>query len=260
MKITLNALITLSLLGACSEPAGQGQSESKQASLHGEFHFEVKKTPKSATLLKKYLINKRDTLVCVDHFNQNIWWELKYATKDNFMHRVLYDTLDKVYVQIDVARRLAKSQEYLTGRNKNYHLLVYDGVRPLSVQWEMWNALDTVSVLERGKFVSNPRNGSVHNYGAAVDLTICDAKRKPLDMGAGYDDISKIAYPSLESEFLATGDITQQQIDNRKLLRRALKSQGFSNIPTEWWHFNAFPRPVAKSKYQLVENELKPSV
>jgi D-alanyl-D-alanine dipeptidase len=121
----------------------------------------------------------------------------------------------------------------------------------------MWNALDTIPAFERGKFVSNPRNGSVHNYGAAVDLTICKANKKALDMGAEYDDIRKIAYPSLESEFLATGEITQQQIDNRKLLRRALKSQGFSNIPTEWWHFNAFPRPVVKSKYQIVTKELE---
>lgn len=259
MKITLSACIIGLLLGACTQSAEQEQPDNKQKLPVEKLHSEEKKTPKNTTSLKKYLLNKGDTLVCVDHFNKNIWWDLKYATKDNFMHRVLYDTLDQVYVQIDVARRLAKSQEYLTGRNANYHLFVYDGVRPLSVQWEMWNALDTIPVLERGKFVSNPRNGSVHNYGAAVDLTICDANRKPLDMGAGYDDIRKIAYPSLESEFLATGEITQQQIDNRKLLRRALKSQSFSNIPTEWWHFNAFPRPIVKSKYRLVENELTPA-
>ena len=202
------------------------------------------------------IFHKVDTLVSVDFFNDQIWWELKYASKDNFMKRVLYDTLQKVYVQIDVARRLAKSQEYLSGINSNYHLLVYDGMRPLSVQWEMWNALDTIPVVHRGKFVSNPKNGSVHNYGAAVDLTICDQEKRPLDMGAGYDDIRKIAYPSLESEFLASGELNEQHISNRKMLRTALKSQGFSNIPTEWWHFNAFPRPIAKSKYQLIHAEL----
>lgn len=204
----------------------------------------------------RYIFHLDDTLVSVDHFNKNIWWELKYATADNFMQRVLYDTLQRVYVQIDVARRLAQSQTYLTSRNENYHLLVYDGLRPLSVQWEMWNALDSIPPIRRGKFVSNPRMGSVHNYGAAVDVTICDQSRKPLDMGAGYDDMNFIAYPSLESEYLATGELKQFQVDNRKLLRRAMKSQGFSNIPTEWWHFNAFPRPIVKQKYQLVTKEL----
>lgn len=254
MKYLLSLLLAAFLLNACQE----NTSKEEEVPLVGKFDVKtvVEKEEKTKPEKVDWILNGKDTLVSVDSFNKNIWWELKYATKDNFMHRVLYDTMKKVYVQIDVARRLAKSQEYLTGRNKDFHLLVYDGVRPLSVQWEMWNALDTIPVLERGKFVSNPRNGSVHNYGAAVDLTICDAKRKPLDMGAGYDDIRKIAYPSLESEFLATGEITQQQIDNRKMLRRTLKSQGFSNIPTEWWHFNAYPRPIAKSKYGVVLNEI----
>ena len=250
--VLLSGLLT----GACSESLKSEKSVDESKPLE-EIESENKKETKQEGALKgEIILHKGDTLVSVDHFNKNILWELKYASTDNFMHRVLYDTLKKPYVQIDIARRLARSQEYLTGRNQEYHLLVYDGLRPLSVQWEMWNALDTVPFLERVKFVSNPKNGSVHNYGAAVDLTICNSKRKPLDMGAGYDDMRKVAYPSLESEFLASGEITLQQIDNRKLLRRALKSQGFSNIPTEWWHFNAFPRPVVKSKYQLVVSEL----
>lgn len=199
--------------------------------------------------------NGNDTLVVVDMFNKKIMWELKYATSENFMKRILYDTLNKVYVQKVVAIRLAKCQDYLDKIHPGYHLLVYDGVRPLSVQWEMWNALDTIPVNERGKFVSNPANGSVHNYGAAVDITICDSKKNPLDMGAGYDDIRKIAYPSLENEFLKSGELSLEQVNNRKLLRKVMESQGFLNIPSEWWHFNAYPRHVAKSKFQLVKNE-----
>lgn len=249
-------LLTGLLAGACSESAESGDSYKKPLATK-ETGFKEEIEAKESKPDNGFVLHKGDTLVSVDHFNKNIWWDLKYASEDNFMKRVLYDTLKRAYVQIDVARRLAKSQEYLTGRNQEYHLLVYDGLRPLSVQWEMWNALDSIPFLERVKFVSNPKNGSVHNYGAAVDLTICNSKRKPLDMGAGYDDMRKVAYPCLESEFLASGEINQQQIDNRKLLRRALKSQGFSNIPTEWWHFNAFPRPVVKSKYHIVEEELK---
>ncbi|MNJ85951.1 D-alanyl-D-alanine dipeptidase [compost metagenome] len=250
--------LSVLLLAACGETVQQEDVE-PQVPLSGEFEFETKQVDtektKSSEPVKEYLLYKGDTLVAVDHFNKNIWWELKYATADNFMRRVLYDTLKTVYVQAEVARRLAKSQDYLTQKNADYHLLVYDGLRPLSVQWEMWNALDTIPESERGKFVSNPRNGSVHNYGAAVDITICDQNRNPLDMGAGYDDIRKIAYPSLEAEFLASGELTQQQVNNRKLLRSALQNQGFSNIPTEWWHFNAFSRSVVKTKFQLVKNE-----
>ncbi len=207
-------------------------------------------------VIPDFLVNGKDTLVRVDAYNKQVFWDLKYASTDNFMHRILYDTLKTVYLQRDVARRLAKCQELLTSIDSNLHLLVYDGVRPLAVQWEMWHALDTIPVAQRVKFVSNPRNGSVHNYGAAVDLTICDVSKKPLDMGAGYDDSRKIAYPSLEAQFLASGELTQKQVANRQLLRKVMRSQRFSNIPSEWWHFNAFPRIIVKTRYRIVEHEL----
>lgn len=204
---------------------------------------------------KYYFKDRKRMLVVANKFNESIFIELKYATKDNFMKRKLYDTLKTAYLQLDVAQRLAKVQEELTKINPNYHLLVYDATRPLSVQWEMWTALDSIPVAERVNFVSNPRNGSVHNYGAAVDLTICDKNGKPIDMGAGYDDIRKIAYPSLEAFYLKSGELSKKQVENRKLLRKVMLSQGFRNIPTEWWHFNACSREEAKIKYSIIQNE-----
>ena len=212
--------------------------------------------PKKKQTPAAFLVNGIDTLVPVNTYNKQIFWDLRYATSDNFMHRVLYDTLKTVYVQKDVALRLAECQQLLSRSNPQLHLLVYDGVRPLSVQWEMWNALDSIPPTERGKFVSNPRNGSVHNYGAAVDITICNQDRTPLDMGAGYDDIRKIAYPELESQYLATGELTSAHIANRNLLRKIMRSQRFINIPSEWWHFNACPRAQVKRKYAIVQFEL----
>jgi zinc D-Ala-D-Ala dipeptidase len=191
-------------------------------------------------------------LIDVQMLDPTIKIDLKYATTDNFMHQKVYASISKAYFQNDVAQRIVKCQEYLKSIDPNLSLLIYDAVRPLSVQKIMWRLLDTIPVKDRTKFVSNPANGSVHNYGAAVDLTICDLNGVAIDMGAGYDDIRKIAYPRLEGQFLASGDLTQEQIDNRKLLRKVLATQGFSNIPTEWWHFNACSRNTAKSKYKLV--------
>lgn len=171
------------------------------------------------------------------------------------MHRKLYDTLKKPFVQIAIARKLAKCQEYLASINADYHLLIYDALRPLSVQWEMWNALDTIPVIDRVKFVSNPANGSVHNYGAAVDITICNNNKTPLDMGAGYDEIRKIAYPSLEKDFLKSGELTLEHIANRQLLRKVMQQQNFRNIPTEWWHFNAAARSTIQRNYHIVSTE-----
>lgn len=215
------------------------------------------------SIIPSFLINPpngrtggKDTLVVVNHYNSAIYWDLKYATTDNFMHRVLYDTLQAPYLQNDIAKRLALCQQALSEIDTSLHLLVYDALRPLSVQWEMWKALDTIPFAERVKFVSNPKNGSVHNYGAAVDITICSSNKKPLDMGANYDDMRKIAYPNLESVYIANGQLTSNHIKNRQLLRKVMRSQRFSNIPSEWWHFNAYSRSVVKGKYEVVGSEL----
>jgi D-alanyl-D-alanine dipeptidase len=194
-----------------------------------------------------------DQLTDIQTIDKTIQVDLKYATTDNFMHQILYKDIQHLYLQKDVAVRLSKCQQYLKKINPSYSLLIYDGVRPLAVQKAMWDALDTIPFSERTKFVSNPANGSLHNYGAAVDLTICDENGIALDMGAGYDDIREIAYPKFETRFLETGELTVEQIDNRKLLRKVMSSQRFTNIQTEWWHFNACSRATAKIKYEILK-------
>lgn len=194
-------------------------------------------------------------LVDVQSLSKDIYVDLKYASEDNFMKQKVYFRLDRALLQNDVAERLVKCQEYLSKINPDYHLLIYDALRPVEVQWRMWNALDSIPSQRRGKFVSNPINGSVHNYGAAVDITICNSKGEPLDMGAGFDEIKEIAYPSKETYYLEKGELNKAQIENRKLLRKVMSSQGFRNLPTEWWHFNACSRAEAKSKYKILERE-----
>ena len=205
-------------------------------------------------ILKDSLL-KESNLIDIKEVNKSILVDLKYASTDNFMHIKLYNRLKSAFLQKDVAERLGKCQSFLTKQNPTLHLLIYDAVRPLSIQQKMWDALDTIPFEERTKFVSNPANGSIHNYGAAVDLTISDANGNPLDMGAGYDDIRQIAYPRLEEQFLASGELTNEQIENRKLLRSVMESQGFKNIATEWWHFNACSRNEAKQKYIILLTE-----
>lgn len=193
-------------------------------------------------------------LVDIKSVDSSIHVDVRYATKDNFMRRVLYPNYDKVYLQPVVAERLSKAQKALKKVDSNLTLVVFDGTRPRSVQQEMWDALDTIPFSERVKFVSNPANGSIHNYGCAVDLSIMNVDSKvELDMGAGYDDLRKIAYPRHESQFLSSGELTQKQVDNRKLLRKVMQAGGFWVIETEWWHFNAFSRAKAKEMFEAVE-------
>jgi D-alanyl-D-alanine dipeptidase len=171
------------------------------------------------------------------------------------MGHVLYDTIDRLFLQEEVVLRLSKCQDLLDSIRPGYRLKVFDGVRPLQVQKEMWDALDSIPAAHRGKYVSNPRFGSVHNFGTAVDITICNEKGQELDMGAGYDDFRPIAFPSKEAFFLRSGQLSKEQWENRKLLRKVMKSQRFSNIPSEWWHFNAFSRASCERKFEILLTE-----
>jgi D-alanyl-D-alanine dipeptidase len=200
-------------------------------------------------------IAKSLDLVSINQTNPAIFVSLAYASSDNFMHEVLYHKWKEAYLQKPVALMLDKAQDRLTFLKPGLHLLVYDAARPLSVQQNMWDALDTIPVKERVKFVSSPRGKSLHNLGCAVDLTLCDDKGIPLDMGAGFDDMRLIAYPIHEAKYLADGTLTKDQLANRKLLRSVMRYAGFSGIPTEWWHFNAYSKKEALERFQVIETE-----
>ena len=191
------------------------------------------------------LVNIQDSI-------PDILVELRYSTENNFMGRDVYGHLERAYLQPDVAESLKKSQHKLKEIDSSLTLLVYDAVRPLSVQQLMWDILD-MPVWEKTKFVSNPANGSIHNYGCAVDLTIAKTDGTPLDMGADYDDPAKIAYPRYEAHYLDSGLLTTQHYENRMLLRDVMRVGGFWGIQTEWWHFNRYSRERAKELYSILE-------
>jgi D-alanyl-D-alanine dipeptidase len=191
-------------------------------------------------------------LVNIEDIIPGILTDVRYSDTNNFMVADVYGHLNRIYLQPSVAEDLKKCQDKLKEIDSSLTLLVYDGVRPRSVQQYMWDILD-MPIGEKTKFVSNPKNGSLHNYGAAVDLTIADSNGLALDMGAGYDDIRKIAYPRHEAAYLDSAMLTQQNIDNRDLLRKVMRAGGFWGIQTEWWHFNRYNRDTAKGMFDIVE-------
>ena len=183
----------------------------------------------------------------------NVLVELKYATPDNFMGKNVYGCLTHAYVQREVLEKLTRAQGLLEKAHPGFHLLIYDAARPLAKQWELWNALPQYPPAERQKYVADPRQHSIHNYGSAIDLTVADAAGKPLDMGTRYDFFGELAYPSREKELLASGKLSQKAYQNRLILRDAMVAAGFMRIEFEWWHFNAFSRKEAKRRYRVVQ-------
>lgn len=217
--------------------------------------------PKDDTLLAQQLRISRlekklldSGLVNILDIDSTIQIDVKYSSTDNFVGIDLYGELSSIYFQPEIAERLKTVQSALKKIDSSLSLLIYDGTRPVSVQRKMWSALDTIPVNERVKFVSNPKNGSIHNYGCAVDLTIMNVESNDtLDMGASFDDPRKIAYPKFEKDFLESGKLSQKQFANRLLLRKVMRTGGFWVLPTEWWHFNGFSRDVAKEKFSPIE-------
>ncbi|MFT6244804.1 MAG: D-alanyl-D-alanine dipeptidase [Salibacteraceae bacterium] len=244
--LTATAILSIFLF-SCGE---KKKAEPKQEIEVVEEPIVIEVDPMNDSVLARY-----DSFGLIELKDKRILIDLRYSTDNNFMKTVLYDTLNKLFLQKEVGIRLVHCQDYLDSLYPGLHLKIFDGVRPLQVQREMWDAMDTVPVRLRGKFVSNPIYGSGHNYGTSVDLTICDSLGQELDMGAGYDDFRTIAFPSKEAHFLKTGELSKEQYENRKLLRKVMRFQRFYGIPSEWWHFNAYSRMAAEARFDLLLDE-----
>lgn len=194
-------------------------------------------------------------LIDVQKANPEILVELKYATTDNFMGKNVYGDLTRAYLQPEMAKRLSKAATLLKQSKPGYQLLVYDAARPNSVQYNLWNALDDLKIPARSKtqYVADPKIGSNHNFGCAVDLTVVDEKGKPLDMGTKFDFFGPLAYPRSEQEMLKKGKLTQKQIENRQILRKVMTQAGFKANTTEWWHFDGMSKSQARARYGMIK-------
>lgn len=244
------ALIFLTLVVACSSPKSDQEifSEQQREVLDPVTDIELEvKIPE----MEQILIDQG--LVDVEEEIPGIKVELKYSTTDNFFGQDVYGDLTKAFLQPEVAERLKKAQEMLKAEYPDYTLLVYDGVRPSSVQQILWDNLDKPDSL-KPLYVADPKKGSLHNFGVAVDLTIFDTKTdSTLDMGTSYDYFGYPAYPDREKQMLSEGKITKAQVANREILRKVMSSNGFSGIGSEWWHFNAFSRKEAGEKFKMIK-------
>ncbi len=192
-------------------------------------------------------------LVDIEVIIPGIYVDLKYSTTDNFFGQDVYGELDRCYLQPIVVEMLKKSHEKLQEDHPELTFLIYDGVRPQSVQQILWDNLNKPDSI-KPLYVANPKIGGLHNFGVAVDLTLAYAETgEALDMGTGYDYFGYPAYPDREVQMLKEGKITQEHIANRETLRKVMKHGGFTGIGSEWWHFNAFSRKEAAEKFGMVK-------
>ena len=151
--------------------------------------------------------------------------DIKYATKENFSGIAVYSQ-GKAFARKPVVSALGKVQFELS--KKGLGLKIFDAYRPYSVTVKFWK----ITPVGKKDFVANPKTGSRHNRGCAVDLTLIDLKTgKELEMPTPYDSFSKEASPTYD-------DIPTLQKQNRNLLIAVMESNGFKVIRNEWWHFD----------------------
>lgn len=250
MKLVYFALCLL-LSTACTYNRNESVTATDSIPNNIKNIVEVVDTVTIATPKSEFIQKLEDQgLVRILDIDPTVQIDLKYATNDNFTGKILYDELNEGYLHPISASKLAKAQQLLKEIDANLSLLVYDAVRPLSIQKKMY---EVVQSTKYQAYVANPSRTSLHNYGIAVDLTLCNSEGIPLDMGTPFDFFGRAAGINQEDDLIRQGILTKQQVNNRKLLRKVMTEAGFSSIRGEWWHFNGTSLSEAKKNITLIE-------
>lgn len=149
--------------------------------------------------------------------------DLRYAGTNNFMHEKLYPTIRTTYLRKDATDKLIKVQAEL--KESHLGLKVFDAYRPYSVTERLWEPV------KDDRYAADPKKGSGHNRGIAVDLTIISLQtNKELDMGTGFDNFSDTAHHAFKN-------LPEPVLQNRNLLQSIMEKYGFIALETEWWHY-----------------------
>jgi D-alanyl-D-alanine dipeptidase len=158
--------------------------------------------------------------------------DLRYATADNFMKKKVYPDTARCLLLERSAKMLKAAADQL--REQGFRVRLYDCYRPHSVQYELWKVMPVPG------YVADPKKGSNHNRGGAVDLGLVTLDGKDVELPSPYDFFGKAAHHSF------TGG-SKAALANRDALRTAMEAAGFKKNPMEWWHYdlpNAFKYPL----------------
>ncbi|WP_109832685.1 M15 family metallopeptidase [Reichenbachiella versicolor] len=180
--------------------------------------------------------SQEGSFVKLEALDTTFRYDMRYATANNFLKEKVYKCADCI-IREEVARSLIQANNYF--KTKGLRIKFYDCYRPLDVQKKMWE------VMPNSSYVANPKYGSIHNRGGAVDITLVDQAGKELDMGTDFDYFGEKAHH-------AYSDLPAQVIENRKLLKVGMMKFGFTPIRSEWWHYNfGTAKKYAVSNFQV---------
>lgn len=163
---------------------------------------------------------ENDFFVDIKTLDTTIVEDIRYATTNNFTGKVIYDC-PKCLMRYGAAKDFVKAEKEFI--SLGYRIKVFDCYRPHSAQYKLWE------IMPNKNYVANPDKGSIHNRGAAVDMTLVDSLGNQLDMGSSFDFFGTKAFSTYT-------DLSPQIIKNRQLMWNLMHKYGFREIKTEWWH------------------------
>ena len=163
-----------------------------------------------------------NAFVNLRNYSNDFVFDMKYATADNFLKEKVYPC-DECFLRVKTVKALLEANKSFI--EKGFKIKLYDCYRPRAIQKKMWR------IVPDANFVANPKKGSIHNRGGAVDISLVDSLGLEVDMGTRFDFFGEEAshnYQNLSDEILA----------NRKLLKEIMLQNNFKIFESEWWHYN----------------------
>jgi D-alanyl-D-alanine dipeptidase len=177
---------------------------------------------KSATLLVITKEPREDCFVNLKNYSNDFVYDLKYATPNNFLQQTVYPC-SECFLRVKTVKALLEANKDFIAQG--YRIKLYDCYRPKAIQKKMWK------IVPNATFVANPKKGSIHNRGGAVDITLVDSLGVELDMGTAFDYFGKEASHNYTQ-------LPDTVINNRKLLKITMLQHNFTSFDSEWWHYN----------------------
>jgi D-alanyl-D-alanine dipeptidase len=168
--------------------------------------------------------------------------DLRYASTSNFMKEKLYPAITTTYLRKPAADALAKIQIQLKGMGLG--LKIFDAYRPYSITEKMWEPV------QDDRYAADPKKGSGHNRGIAIDLTIINLQTgEELAMGSDFDNFTDTAHHAFTN-------LPEEILQNRLLLKKTMEQYGFKALDTEWWHYS-LPNAIDFELLDIKFNQLK---
>lgn len=162
------------------------------------------------------------TFVNLKDYDKNFVFDMKYATNNNFLKTKVYDCAE-CYLRLKTVKALIKANNSFL--KLGFKIKIFDCYRPLDVQKKMWK------IVSNPNFVADPKKGSIHNRGGAVDITLVDLAGNELDMGTKFDFFGKEAAHNFTN-------LPEKVIKNRQLLKSVMIENNFKIFDSEWWHYS----------------------